>query len=203
MAHKTFISYKYDEAKDLRNRIIEALGDDATYYQGETSRSPDLSNDTTKTIKRNLADMIYDTSVTIVVVSPNMNKSEWIEWEIEYSLGEYTREDQTSHTNGVLGVIMNVANEGTSWLKTSNEKPDGCTVRSIKSSLLPEIINSNRFNQKPKVYACESCQTVSQLEGSYISLIDEDDFLNDPSKYIKNAYDKSQNLSNYVITKTI
>ena len=39
MAHKTFISYKYSEATDLRDRIIEAMGDDATYYQGETSQT--------------------------------------------------------------------------------------------------------------------------------------------------------------------
>lgn len=29
MAHKTFISYKYSEARELRDKIIEALGDDA------------------------------------------------------------------------------------------------------------------------------------------------------------------------------
>lgn len=41
MAHKTFISYKYSEAQRLRDDIIAALGDDATYYKGETSDSPD------------------------------------------------------------------------------------------------------------------------------------------------------------------
>lgn len=43
MARKTFISYKYSEATDLRDKIVEALGDDSKYYQGETSESPDLS----------------------------------------------------------------------------------------------------------------------------------------------------------------
>lgn len=43
MAHKTFISYKYSEARGLRDRIIASLGDDATYYRGETSDSPDLN----------------------------------------------------------------------------------------------------------------------------------------------------------------
>ena len=63
MAHKTFISYKYSEARDLRDRIIEALGDDATYYKGETSDSPDLTDTSTENIKKNLKDMMYDTSV--------------------------------------------------------------------------------------------------------------------------------------------
>lgn len=51
MAHKTFISYKYSEAKDLRDRIIEELGDDAKYYRGETAESPDLTGTTIDSIK--------------------------------------------------------------------------------------------------------------------------------------------------------
>ena len=53
MAHKTFISYKYSEAQNLRDRIIKALGDDASYYKGETSDSPDLTDTSTENIKKN------------------------------------------------------------------------------------------------------------------------------------------------------
>lgn len=72
MAHKAFISYKYSEAQELRDRIIEAMGDDASYYQGETSDSPDLTDTSTENIKRVLRDMMYDTSVTIVIISPKL-----------------------------------------------------------------------------------------------------------------------------------
>ena len=88
MARKTFISYKYSEAQDLRDKIIESLGDDAIYYQGETSDSPDLTDTSTENIKENLKDMMFSTSVTIVIISPNMKKSKWIDWEIEYTLKE-------------------------------------------------------------------------------------------------------------------
>ena len=91
MAHKTFISYKYSEAQKLRDDIIEALGEDATYYKGETSDSPDLTDTSTENIKKNLRDMMYDTSVTIVIISPNMKESKWIDWEIEYCLKDNTR----------------------------------------------------------------------------------------------------------------
>ncbi|MDW9231755.1 hypothetical protein C7S15_4355 [Burkholderia cepacia] len=50
--------------------------------------------------------MMFDTSVTIVIVSPNIIQSKWIDWEIEYSLKEITRENITSRTNGIVGVIM-------------------------------------------------------------------------------------------------
>ena len=54
MARKTFISYKYSEAKDLRDKIVESLGEDAKYYQGETSDSPDdMSDRITEYIKKN------------------------------------------------------------------------------------------------------------------------------------------------------
>ena len=51
MAHKTFISYKYSELQGLRDRIINSLDSDTTYYKGETSDSPDLT-DTTTTISK-------------------------------------------------------------------------------------------------------------------------------------------------------
>ena len=86
MAYKTFISYKYDESQALRDAIIEKLGNDAIYYCGETSISPNLTDLKTYSIKEKLKDMIYNTSITIVILSPKMSKSKWIEWEIEYSL---------------------------------------------------------------------------------------------------------------------
>lgn len=202
MAHKTFISYKYSEARNLRNSIIDALGDDAIYYQGETSISPDLSDTSTENIKRNLTDMMYDTSVTIVIISPNMKNSNWIDWEIEYSLKNITRKGRTSHTNGVVGVIMKF-NGGYSWLKTTSTNGDGCTSSSYDESKVYSIINNNRFNQNPKKYSCDTCKTVNALTGSYIAYVEEETFLSDPQKYIDNAYDKSENdAAGYDLTKT-
>lgn len=52
MAHKVFISYKWSESRELRDEIIEKLGKDASYYKGETSDSPDLTDTSTENIKR-------------------------------------------------------------------------------------------------------------------------------------------------------
>lgn len=202
MSHKTFISYKYSEARDLRDAIIDSLGDDAIYYQGETSSSPDLTDTSTENIKKNLSDMMYDTSVTIVIISPNMKNSNWIDWEIEYSLKNITRKGRTSHTNGVVGVIMKY-NGGYDWLKTTSTNGDGCTSSSYNEAKVFSIINNNRFNQNPKVYSCDVCKTVNSLTGSYIAYVEEETFLSDPQKYIDNAYDKSENdAAGYDLTKT-
>ena len=91
MPRKTFISYRYSEARTVRDDILKALGPNASYYQGETSDSPDLTDTSTENIKNSLTDMMYDTSVTIVVVSPSIKQSKWVDWEIEYSLKEISR----------------------------------------------------------------------------------------------------------------
>ncbi|MEW6613989.1 MAG: TIR domain-containing protein [Thermodesulfobacteriota bacterium] len=200
MARKTFISYKYSEAQGLRDKIIKALGDDATYYQGETADSPDLTDTSTENIKKNLTDMMYNTSVTIVVISPNMKDSKWIDWEIEYLVKEITRKGRTSKANGVVGVIQKV-NGGYDWLVTTTKKPDGCSVRSYDTSKLYDIINKNRYKRKGNKYACANCKTYSQLDGSYISLIDAEEFLAVPKKYIENAFEKSEKADDFDLTK--
>lgn len=200
MAHKTFISYKYSEARKLRDDIIKALGEDAQYYQGETSESSDLTDTTTENIKNNLKDMIWGTTVTIVIVSPDMIKSKWIDWEVEYSLKKIKRNDKTSCSNGVIGVIMKY-NGGYSWLQSKTTKPDGHTSTLIDDSKLYPIIVNNRFNQDPKKYFCDHCKTIDALTGSYIALVKEEDFISNPQKYIDNAYEKCQHIDGYIISK--
>lgn len=200
MARETFIAYKYSEAQDLRDEIIEKLGTDASYYQGETADSPDLTGETIDKIKNGLKDMIFGTSVTIVIISPNLKKSEWVDWEIEYSLKEYKRQTTTSRTNGVIGVIMKY-NDGYDWLINESVNTDGCTTRYIDNSKLYDIVKDNRYNlNTDDKYSCPNCQSFDQLNGSYIALVEEESFLRNPSHYIENAYDKSKT-NNYTLSK--
>lgn len=201
MAHKTFISYKYSEAQGLRDRIIKALGEDASYYQGETSDSPDLTDYKTETIREHLKDMIFGTTVTIVIISPHMTESEWIDWEIEYSLREYSRNGKKSKSNGIVGVVMKV-NGGYGWLCSTTTHEDGHASTNNDTSKMYKIINDNRFNENPQVYSCYKCKTVDRLSGSYISLITEEEFLDDPNFFIENAYQKCQSVDKYKISKT-
>ena len=200
MAKKTFISYKYDEAQKLRNKILEKLGDDSRFYQGETSDSPDLSDASTERIKEYLKNMIFSTSVTILIVSPKMKQSKWIDWEIEYALHEYKRRDKTSHSNGIVGVIMKV-NGSYDWLKIYGYNIHGTSTVQYRNEYLYPIILGNRYNSIPAKKHCDDCDTYDFMDGSYITLVDEDEFLNNPNYYIDNAHNKSKQLSNYKLQK--
>ena len=136
----------------------------------------------------------------IIVVSPNIKQSKWIDWEIEYSLKEYKRNSRASKSNGIVAVIQKI-NGDYSWIRKKNIENDGHSTYTNDTSFLFDIINNNRFNQVPKEYICEDCLTVDANKGSYISIIEEDDFLKNPDFYIENAYQKSQNVENYNLKK--
>lgn len=192
MAHKTFISYKYSESVDLRDRIIKALGEDAKYYNGENGFSPNMSNDKDEKIWNYLKEMIWGTSVTIVIISPNMRQSDWIEKEISYSLKKVSRDGTQSQRNGVVAVIKNI-NGNCSWFLSFTQNNDGCHVRNYKEDCVLDIIRKNRNNHQNPRFICDKCKSVDPLTNSYISYVTEDDFINNPQCYIKNAYDKSLN----------
>lgn len=189
MARKTFISYKYSESRGLRDRIIQALGEDAKYYNGENGFSPDLTSYKANTIKEYLKDMIYNTSVTIVILSPHMRESEWIDWEIEYSLKRISRNERTSKTNGVVCVVKKELYYGYGWFK------DICGNWDMKKTF--PIIGENRNN-------LSNIQALYKgLALNYIDIVTEDDFLRNPAKYIEEAHKKAENVEYYKISKVI
>lgn len=124
MGRKIFVSYKYHDSdvKCLPNQWYSEVHDYVDYiqnnilspndvYKGEKS-DEDLSHLSDSSIESHLKDKIWDSSVTIVLISPNMRvhyipeKEQWIPWEISYSLRETTRNDRTSRRNAILAVVL-------------------------------------------------------------------------------------------------
>ena len=194
MARKTFISYKYSDviegnSNNLRDRIIEKLGAASRFYRGENGYSQDLTSYSANYIKTKLKEMIRDTSVTIVILSPNMKLSNWMNLEISYSLTEITRENRTSLTNGIICVVQKQPTyyglgDGYSWMKNLNGEWD--------LSKCFEIIRQNRNNKK--IY------TTSFLSQNYVDIVSEETFLKDPNKYIEEAYEKAKS-GEYFVSK--
>lgn len=127
MGRKIFVSYKYkdndvEELKEatsptwpndyvtyIQNHIINNKSDNI--YKGENS-DEDLSDKSEDYIWNHLKDKIYDSTVTIVLISPNMKeplkweRNQWIPWEISYSVRKTTRGGRTSQRNALLAVIL-------------------------------------------------------------------------------------------------
>lgn len=189
MARNTFISYKYSESVDLRDEIIKSLGKDGKYYKGEKGFSSDLSSYSSSYIKEYLSDMIYGTSVTIVILSPNMLKSDWMDWEIKYSLRITSRAGRKSRPNGIVCVIKKDICRGYNWFKN---------YYGYNSKLLFSILRKNTDNL---LYSYRNTPTFWNLGNDYISIVTEEEFLKDPSQYIEEAHFKAEHYDCYDLVK--
>ena len=129
MGHKIFVSYKYadDNVKNLKlfenstvrdyvDELENKIDNSNHIFKGE-SDGEDLSNLSEDAIWEKLKDRIYDSTLTIVFISPNMkedgleDREQWIPWEISYSLRETKRKNEagqeiTSKTNAMMAVVL-------------------------------------------------------------------------------------------------
>ena len=190
MGRKIFVSYKYADDNVYRvpgvSGIVPIARDYVTWlenkftnrtdhiYKGEHDQE-DLSDKSEEYIKSKLKDKIYDSSVTIVLISPNMKeqykqeKNQWIPWEIAYSVRETTRNDFTSHSNAVLAVILPDRNNSYYYYNYMDSF---------------EILTTN-------------------IDAEYIPVVKWEDFRYDCDRYIDKALKQQQITPEYKIRKII
>ena len=220
MARKIFVSYKHEDASVLPidgdntarayvDALIE-LFDEDEIYKGEGDE--DLSNFKDETIKSHLRDKIYDSSITIVLISPSMKdddeeeSEQWIPWEISYSLKEITRDGRTSRTNAVLAVVLPDENSSCSYFLEENTC-SSCHRRTLHTWRLFEILRKNMFNVKKPTYTDCKCHSsdrpVYKGHPSYIDSVKWCDFIDDKEKYLQMAVDRKERIDEYTITKVV
>lgn len=228
MGHKIFVSYKYKDedvknlniyenstARNYVDKIEEKLGNTNHIYKGEKD-DEDLSNLTDDVIWEKLKDKIFDSTLTIVLISPNMKENkkkerdQWIPWEISYSLKETKRrnsnkEDVTSNTSAMLAVILpDSSGSYAYYLENHNCCSSFCTTHHTEK--LFTILKKNKFNYKnPTKRTCNSDQDKEIWCGncSYIEAVQWDSFINDMDTYIDRAYERLDDIDNYDIYKDV
>ena len=160
------------------------------------------------TIGSKLGDKIFDSSVTLVVISKGMKESgvnekeQWMPWEISYSLKEQSRSGGKSKTNAVLAVVLPDAQGNYDYYITENHE---CGSRTLTRSFLFNILNANMFNLKDKESNVRHCKGAKIYQGhpSYIHSVKWENFVGGVKGCIGVATEIRQNIDKYEITKSI
>ena len=198
-------------AKDLQ-ALNKTYADNANNISKIASK--DLSNLSDDTIWKKLKDRIYDSTLTIVMISKGMrqtslpDREQWIPWEISYSLKEVSRKNisgkaVTSSSNALLAIILpdtSGSYEYFTYMKRCCTDP----CRYFKTSFLFYIMQKNMFNVKnaDKKY-CDDGSTVYYGDSSYMITVKWEDFIKDPESYINKAYDLQSQIEKYEVYKEI
>lgn len=227
MGKKIFVSYKYadDQVNNLKSnenstvrdyidefeKILDSADD---IFKGE-SDGEDLSELSDDTIWEKLKDRIYDSSVTIVFISPGMKESgkterdQWIPWEVSYSLKEASRKNKngesvTSHSNAMLAVVLpDGDNSYTYYLESKNCCNGGCTTH--HTDKLFSIIKKNKFNRTENASkrTCDNNSIIWTGTCSYIEAVKWSNFIANYQKYINSAVERQNHIDEYDICKEI
>ena len=226
MGKKIFVSYKYGDdqvenlsyyenstVRDYVTKFEDVLDSSDNIYKGE-SDGEDLSVLSDDTIWEKLKDRIYDSSVTVIFISPGMKENwklerdQWIPWEISYSLKEVSRKNKngqavTSRSNAMLAVVLPDSNGSYSYyLESRNCCGSGCTTH--HTDKLFSIIRKNKFNLKnPNKKICDTGETIWYGEYSYIKAVKWSEFIKNYSTYIISACERQDNIDDYDICKEV
>ena len=225
MGYKIFVSYKYKDynvenlfgqstnVRDYIDCFERKLENEDHIYKGEDN-GEDLSILSDDVIWEKLKDRIYDSSVTIVFISPSMKensareRNQWIPWEISYSLKEVSRKNSsgdsiTSKTNAMLAVVLPDVNGKYSYYIEDNICCNE-RCRTLSTEKLFTILRNNMFNIKlPNKRKCINGRNVYQGESSYIESVKWKDFISDYNRYIKKAIQRQENIDDYDLHKEI
>jgi len=229
MGHKIFVSYKYADS-DVKNisghyypaDTVRTYVDKLADYISETSEhiykgeddGEDLSKLSDDTIWEKLKDRIYDSTLTIVMISPGMretwkaDRDQWIPWEISYSLKEVSRKNRSermvsSFSNAMLAIVL-PDKQGSYSYYTYNNNCCQTKCRTLRTDTLFKIMRENMFNIKsPDADVCNNNSRIYHGDSSYITSVKWDDFVKDPEGYIHKAYDIQSKIAQYNITKEV
>ena len=202
MATKIFISFRFSDGKEIKDELVD-LFDESTEVINR-SEDVDRSQMSEDTIQEYLYEKLKDTSVTIVLLTPEAvsyrknwigNYDDWLYDELRYSL----EDRKNNRTNGVVAVYTDDAKD--MILESSSHYCSHCqetkSCRTLK--FFDNLARKNMLNIKQS-YKKNLCNDLyDDSHDSYISLVSLEEFKQDHTKYIDNAKDKRDRLHEFNI----
>lgn len=221
MGHKIFVSYKYGDydvaplygysnsGYTTPRQYVSYIDDVITRNYGHVFKGEDDNTDlrylTEATIWSKLCDRIYDSSLTIILISPRMKdpykveNAQWIPWEVSYSLRQTTRSDRTSRTNAMLAVVLPDSQCSYEYYFTTSAA--GYSMQN--TDILFSILKNNMFNERYPDRKIIGGSYIYYGDFSYISCVKWSDFISDMDRYINKAYEIQKRRENYIITTQV
>lgn len=204
MATKVFISFRFKDGKEIKDELV-SLFDESTEVINR-SEDTDRSQMSEETIRNYLYEKLKDTSVTILLLTPEAVSYEkdwygkyddWLYDELRYSL-----EDRTNNrTNGVVAVYTDDTRDK---LFTADTHYCSCCQQNQSCRMLKDFENlarKNMLNIKPNFKKNPCNNLYSDEYDSYISLVSLEVFKENYKKYIDNAKEKRERLEEFEIKK--
>lgn len=169
MGYKIFVSYKYADSnvqslhygysqttvRDYVDKFQDGLDKWSDSINKGERDDEDLSHLSEDSIWNKLKDRIYDSSITVVFISPGMrniwerDRDQWIPWEIAFALRDQTRNARTSHANSLVFVVLPDRNGSYYYFKTMQHFD---IVRANINNGYAEVVNWSDFKGNYKYY---------------------------------------------------
>lgn len=226
MGRKIFVSYKYnDSSVEHIPRFLDSTPTTARHYvdvlqthldaedhinKGEDD-GEDLTGLSDEYIESLLSERMFDSSITIVLISKNMKetgrneKEQWIPWEISYSLREKTRGDKTSSTNAMLAVVLPDENGSYEYF-VQPLNCQNCYGITWKKDTLFAILGNNMFNRKnPNTIVCNTGHGTlhNGNDHSYIHPVRWKEFMLNINWYLDFVTQINKSINDYEVVKVI
>lgn len=204
MGTNVFISFRFNDGKELKEEI-EKLFDSSTdvYNRSENVDRSEMSNET---IKNYLYGKLKETSITIVLLTPNAvnykkdifgKYDDWLYDELRYSLQDRVE----NRTNGVIALYTDESRE--QLIQRSTHTCSLCNEEQNTNSVLyfENLVRKNMMNIKDR-YKSQQCVGLYDSDNdSYISLVHIDDFKTNFSEYIDKTKEKRDRKEEFEIVK--
>ena len=199
MARKVFISFRYKDGNKYKEYLSKLFSYSDTIIN--CSENQDRSKMSEETIKRYLYDKLKNTSVTIVLLTPEAVKhqkkyngfsyeyDDWIYDELKYSLDDR----ENNRCNGIIAVYTPEAKD---LVVDTSSNTDTTIIKDFDN-----LVSRNMFNIKPSYKHNSKDGIYDRNLDSYCSLISWDSFINDFDMYIEIAEKKREHKEQYDITK--
>lgn len=196
MSRRVFVSFRYSDGHKYKEMLDRIFNESTKIIN--CSEDVNRSQLSEESIKRYLYNKLSNTSVTVIIITPeavNYQKNiwtgeydDWIYDEVRYSLDDRVG----NRTNGLVAVYTEEAKSLLMNIETNGRK----TIHRFDN-----LVYENMMNIKPQYKLNKEAGVFDSLWDSYCSLVSWDEFISNYGKYIDDAAKKRDIIDHYKITK--